>query len=46
MEYKNITLEKKEGITKLTINRPPVNVMDQETIEEICSALEELANDD
>ncbi|MFC2070566.1 enoyl-CoA hydratase/isomerase family protein [Chloroflexota bacterium] len=46
MEYKNIALEKKEGITKLTINRPPVNVMDQETIEEICSALEELAKDE
>jgi cyclohexa-1,5-dienecarbonyl-CoA hydratase len=46
MAYKNITLDKKEGITKLVINRPPVNVMDQETIEEICSALEELAKDD
>jgi enoyl-CoA hydratase/carnithine racemase len=46
MEFKNITLEKKEGITKLTIDRPPVNVMDQETIEEICSALEELAKDE
>ncbi|MFC1900831.1 enoyl-CoA hydratase/isomerase family protein [Chloroflexota bacterium] len=46
MAYKNIVLEKKEGITKLTINRPPVNVMDQESIEEIISALEELAKDD
>lgn len=46
MDYKNITLEKSEGITKLTIDRPPVNVMDQETLGEICSALEELAKDD
>ena len=46
MEYKNITLEKKEGITRLTIDRPPVNVMDQVTIEEIISALEELTGDE
>lgn len=46
MTYKNIVLEKKEGITKLIINRPPVNVMDQKSIEEIISALEELAKDD
>ncbi|MFC1920947.1 enoyl-CoA hydratase/isomerase family protein [Chloroflexota bacterium] len=46
MAYKNITLEKKDGITKLIINRPPVNVMDQETIEELSNALEELAKDE
>jgi enoyl-CoA hydratase/carnithine racemase len=46
MAYKNIVLDKKEGIAKLTINRPPVNVMDQETLGEICAALEELAKDD
>ena len=46
MAYKNIELEKKDGITRLTINRPPVNVMDQETLGEICTALEELAKDD
>ncbi len=46
MDYKNITLEKKEGIAKLTINRPPVNVMNQETLGEICNALEELAKDE
>ncbi len=46
MDYKNIILEKNDGITKLTINRPPVNVMNQETLEEICSALEELAKDE
>jgi cyclohexa-1,5-dienecarbonyl-CoA hydratase len=46
MGYNNIEIEKKDGITKLTINRPPVNVMNQETLGEICAALEELANDD
>ena len=46
MAYKNIVLDKKDGITKLIINRPPVNVMDQETLGELCIALEELTNDD
>jgi len=46
MEYKNIMLERKEGITKLIINRPPVNVMNQATLGEICAALEELAGDE
>ncbi len=46
MAYKNIILEKIDGITKLVINRPPVNVMNQETLDELCSALEELAKDD
>jgi enoyl-CoA hydratase/carnithine racemase len=46
MEYKNIILENKEGITKLIINRPPVNVMNQATLGEICTALEELAGDE
>jgi enoyl-CoA hydratase/carnithine racemase len=32
MEFKNIILEKKEGITRLTINRPPVNVVNYEAI--------------
>ena len=46
MAFQNITLEKKEGITKLTINRPPVNVMNYETLVEINTALEELAKDE
>jgi enoyl-CoA hydratase/carnithine racemase len=45
MAYKYIILEKKNGITKLTINRPPVNVMNQESIEELSNALKELAKD-
>ena len=46
MAYKNIVLEKDEGITKLIIDRPPVNVMDQETLDEITSALKELGKDE
>ncbi len=46
MDYKDINLEKKDGIAKLIINRPPVNVMSQNTIEEICNALEGLAKDE
>ena len=46
MEYKNIMLEKKEGITILTINRPPVNVINYEAILEIVNALEELKTDE
>jgi len=46
MEFQNITLEKKEGIAKLTINRPPVNVINHDTLVEINTALEELAKDE
>ena len=45
MEFKNITLETKAGIARLTINRPPVNVMDHATINEISAALEEIQKD-
>jgi cyclohexa-1,5-dienecarbonyl-CoA hydratase len=45
MEFKNIAIDKKEGITKLIINRPPVNVINFETLIEINHALTELAND-
>ncbi len=46
MEFQNITLEKQEGIARLTINRPPVNVINQDTLVEINTALEELRNDE
>ena len=46
MEFKNIILEKKDGIAKLMINRPPVNVINYEAILEIVNALEELKTDD
>ena len=46
MEYKNIILEKKDGITVLSLNRPPVNVINYEAIMEINFALRELKNDE
>ena len=46
MVFKNIILEKKDGIAKLTINRPPVNVVNYEAISEINAALEELRNEE
>ncbi|UCB44078.1 MAG: enoyl-CoA hydratase/isomerase family protein [Dehalococcoidales bacterium] len=46
MEFQNITLEKEGGITRLTINRPPVNVINYETLTEINTALEKLREDE
>ncbi len=46
MEYKNITLEKKAGTTRLVVNRPPVNVINMETLREINNAIAELAKDE
>ena len=46
MAYNNIILETKNGITRLTIDRPPVNVMDKATLGEMCDAFGKLAKDD
>jgi cyclohexa-1,5-dienecarbonyl-CoA hydratase len=46
MEYKTIILEKKDGIAKLILNRPPVNVINREAIAEINDALEDVKCDD
>ncbi|MBI2979340.1 MAG: enoyl-CoA hydratase/isomerase family protein [Chloroflexi bacterium] len=46
LEFQNIIIEKKEGIAKLFINRPPVNVIDYQTLLEINAALEALGKDD
>ncbi len=46
MAYTNIKIEKNNGITKLIIDRPPVNVMNQATIGEMCDAFTELAKDE
>jgi enoyl-CoA hydratase len=46
MAYKNIVVEKKDGIGKITINRPKVlNALNQETIEEITNVVKELGKD-
>ncbi|MFP3976033.1 MAG: enoyl-CoA hydratase/isomerase family protein, partial [Dehalococcoidia bacterium] len=46
MEFQNISLDKKEGIASLTLNRPPVNIIDYDTLVELNTALEQIAKDD
>ena len=47
MAYKNIIIEKKDGIANLKINRPQVlNSLNKETIVEISKAVSELENDE
>ncbi len=47
MTYENITLEKKDGIAILTINRPEVlNALNKKTIEEIEMAVEDVEKDE
>jgi enoyl-CoA hydratase len=46
MAWKNILVEKKEGIARLTINRPKVlNALNTETIEELTQAVMDLESD-
>ena len=46
MAFKNILLEKKEGAAKIIINRPPLNILNIDTLEEMNQALAELKTDD
>src|ERR1035437_954795 len=46
MSYQNIQLETKDGVGKIIINRPPVNVLNIPTIEEMIDALSKLKTDD
>jgi enoyl-CoA hydratase len=46
VDYKNLKIEKKDGIATLTINRPQVlNALNKETISELTSAIVELDKD-
>ena len=45
MKFQNIVLDKKEGIATLTLNRPPLNVIDCDTLAELNIALEQVAKD-
>jgi enoyl-CoA hydratase len=46
MTYKNIIVEKKNGVGIITMNRPAVlNVLDIDTIEELTTAVKDLEND-
>ncbi len=46
MAFKKILLEKKEGAATITINLPPLNILDIVTLEEMSQALAELKEDD
>jgi enoyl-CoA hydratase len=46
-EFKNIILEKKEGVARLTINRPQVyNALNAETMREIADAVADVGKDE
>jgi cyclohexa-1,5-dienecarbonyl-CoA hydratase len=46
MVFQNILLEKNDGVAKIVINKPPLNILDIETIEEMNRALAGLRVDD
>ena len=46
MNFENILLEKKEGVAKLIINRPPLNILNIDTLMEMNEALVKLRTDD
>lgn len=46
MTYKNIVVEKRNGIATITMNRPQVlNALDKNTVEELTAAVQELEQD-
>ncbi len=46
MSFKHILLEKKDLVAKITINRPPLNILDIETLRELNKALKHVKKDD
>jgi len=44
-DFKNIIYESIDGVGKITINRPPLNILNSETIREIISALKNVQSD-
>ena len=44
MQFSNINIDIQDGIAKITINRPPLNVLDIATMKEINQALESINN--
>ena len=45
MEFQHITFEKLDDVARLTLNKPPLNVLDIAMMREINAALEELDGD-
>ncbi|MFQ6064365.1 MAG: enoyl-CoA hydratase/isomerase family protein [Candidatus Bathyarchaeia archaeon] len=46
MSFKNIILEKGDGVAKITINRPPLNILNMETLQELNKALRSIKRDE
>lgn len=42
MKYANIILDTESNVSRITINRPPLNILDIETMSEIISSLKEI----
>ena len=42
MNYENIILKSENNVSRITINRPPLNILDIKTMSEIISALKEI----
>ena len=42
MNYENIILKSENNVSRMTINRPPLNILDIRTMSEIISALKEV----
>lgn len=45
VQFQNIILEKRDNVAKITINRPPLNIIDIETLKELYDAFNEVKND-
>ena len=46
MNFENILVEKRDGVAKIIINRPPLNILNIDTLVEMNEALAELRTDD
>jgi len=44
--FKNILYESRDGVARITINRPPLNILDIETLRELNKALKDVKKDD
>jgi len=45
-DFRNIIFEREGGVARITLNHPPVNIMDISTMKEITAALESLHGDE
>lgn len=46
MSFKNVLLDKRDGVARITINRPPLNILNIETLLELNEALKDVKKDD